>query len=160
MDAVIKRLTTLFPDLAISKGSGNAAAQEWIGLINGMAWGIATIAIVIGGLGMMNTMVMSVFSVRARWACCGRRLGQATRVEHDPGRGFGVELPGRFAGNSAGRRHDQGCRPPPAYGSMFRGGYSAGLFVQGLVTALLLGTIGGIYPAWWASRLTPIEALR
>ncbi len=110
-DAVIKRLTTLFPDLAISKGSGNAAAQEWIGLINGMAWGIAAIAIVIGGLGMMNTMVMSVFE-RTREVGVLRAVGWGKRrvLSMIMGEALVLELPGRFAGNPAGRRHDRGRR--------------------------------------------------
>jgi putative ABC transport system permease protein len=32
--------------------------------------------------------------------------------------------------------------------------------VQALLTAILLGVIGGIYPAWRASNLQPVEALR
>jgi putative ABC transport system permease protein len=38
--------------------------------------------------------------------------------------------------------------------------YSPGLFVQALGTALVLGIVGGVYPAWRASRLQPVEALR
>ena len=30
----------------------------------------------------------------------------------------------------------------------------------GLVLALVLGVVGGLYPAWRASRLQPVEALR
>jgi putative ABC transport system permease protein len=38
--------------------------------------------------------------------------------------------------------------------------YSAGLFAQAIGTALVLGVAGGVYPAWRASRLQPVEALR
>ena len=160
-DAVINRLTTLFPDLAISKGSGNAAAQEWIGLINGMAWGIAAIAIVIGGLGMMNTMVMSVFE-RTREVGVLRAVGWGKRrvLSMIMGEALVLSFLGGLLGILLGVGMIEAAARAPAYGSMLRGGYSAGLFVQGMVTALLLGTVGGIYPAWWASRLTPIEALR
>ena len=43
-----------------------------------MAWGIAAIAIVIGGLGMMNTMVMSVFE-RTREVGVLRAVGWGKR---------------------------------------------------------------------------------
>jgi len=38
--------------------------------------------------------------------------------------------------------------------------FSVSLFVKGIRVALLLGIIGGIYPAYRASKLEPTEALR
>jgi putative ABC transport system permease protein len=38
--------------------------------------------------------------------------------------------------------------------------YSPRLFVQAVVTAAVAGVIGGLYPAWRATRMRPVEALR
>jgi putative ABC transport system permease protein len=38
--------------------------------------------------------------------------------------------------------------------------FSVALFVQALGTATVLGIVGGVYPAWRASNLQPVEALR
>jgi len=38
--------------------------------------------------------------------------------------------------------------------------YSPQLFVQAIVVAMLAGVVGGLYPAWRATRLRPVEALR
>jgi putative ABC transport system permease protein len=38
--------------------------------------------------------------------------------------------------------------------------WSVGTFAWALGVAILLGLLGGIYPAWRASRLQPVEALR
>ncbi|MCB9152580.1 MAG: ABC transporter permease [Caldilineae bacterium] len=160
-DAVIERLQTLFPDLSISKGSGNSAAQEWVGMIQAMAWGIAAIAIIVGGLGMMNTMVMSVFE-RTReigvLRALGWRRGRVMRLILSEA--VVLSILGGLLGVLLGVALVQAAASMPGYGTLMTGRYSAGLFAQGMLTAILLGTVGGIYPAWWASKLTPIEALR
>jgi len=38
--------------------------------------------------------------------------------------------------------------------------YEVGLFVRALVVASVTGAIGGLYPAWRATRMRPVEALR
>jgi putative ABC transport system permease protein len=38
--------------------------------------------------------------------------------------------------------------------------YSPLLFLRAVVVAVVAGTIGGLYPAWRATRLRPVEALR
>jgi putative ABC transport system permease protein len=48
----------------------------------------------------------------------------------------------------------------PMLQGFIRMSYSADLFAQALGTALVLGVAGGVYPAWRASRLQPVEALR
>ena len=160
-DAVIERLQTLFPDLSISKGSGNSAAQEWVGMIQAMAWGIAAIAIIVGGMGMMNTMVMSVFE-RTReigvLRALGWRRGRVMRLILSEA--VVLSILGGLLGVLLGVALVQAAASMPGYGALMTGRYSTGLFAQGMLTAILLGTVGGIYPAWWASKLTPIEALR
>ncbi|MCK4471092.1 MAG: ABC transporter permease, partial [Anaerolineae bacterium] len=38
--------------------------------------------------------------------------------------------------------------------------YTPQLFVQAMVIALIAGALGGLYPAWRATRMRPVEALR
>ena len=38
--------------------------------------------------------------------------------------------------------------------------YTPPLFVQAIVVALVAGAVGGLYPAWRATRMRPVEALR
>jgi len=48
----------------------------------------------------------------------------------------------------------------PMVGSLLQPSFSPQMFGEAIGLALLLGGLGGIYPAWRASRLSPAEALR
>jgi len=48
----------------------------------------------------------------------------------------------------------------PSIGTFLTPVYSPKLFLQVLGLALTLGGLGGLYPAWRAANLRPIEALR
>jgi putative ABC transport system permease protein len=48
----------------------------------------------------------------------------------------------------------------PLIGSGFQPVLSAGILLRALGIAFLVGVIGGLYPAYRASRLPPTEALR
>ncbi len=48
----------------------------------------------------------------------------------------------------------------PMIGVMIDPIWSVQIFVRAFTVALLLGLIGGLYPAFRATRLQPIEALR
>ncbi len=45
-------------------------------------------------------------------------------------------------------------------GGMLNPSYSPELFAQALAVALVAGALGGLYPAWRATRMQPVEALR
>ena len=60
VEATMTRIDALDLDLSVSRTSDRESNQQWQGALQGFAWGIAAIAILIGGLGMMNSMVMSV----------------------------------------------------------------------------------------------------
>ena len=48
----------------------------------------------------------------------------------------------------------------PAMGNFIQPVYSWELFLKALGIAFLVGLVGGLYPAFRASRLAPTEALR
>ena len=62
----------------MTKASEYDAAEQWGGIIQGFAWGIAGIAVLVGGLGMMNAMVMSVLE-RTREIGTLRAVGWSRR---------------------------------------------------------------------------------
>ncbi len=161
IDLAIERIEALDEDLSVSRTSELESNQQWSDILEGYALGIAAIAILIGGLGMMNAMIMSVLErtreigvLRAvgwsRWRVLSMILGESL-VLSLVGGGVGVLL-GVALTELASRA--------PGYGAMLTGVYTPKVFIQGLGTALVLGLVGGVYPAWRAANFQPVEALR
>jgi putative ABC transport system permease protein len=48
----------------------------------------------------------------------------------------------------------------PGVGAFVSATWSPDIFLTAFVTAAVLGILGGLYPAWRASKLAPAEALR
>ena len=147
--------------LSVNVASEYNAAEQYAGLMQGYAWGIAAVAIIVGGLGMMNAMVMSVLE-RTReigtLRALGWRRGQIVRMIM--GEALLLSLLGGGIGIAIGVGLSEAAERIPSIGAFMEGVYSPGLFAQGLGTALFLGLIGGAYPAWRAANLQPVEALR
>jgi ABC-type antimicrobial peptide transport system permease subunit len=158
---VMARIEALEKDLAVSKSSEYDASQQWSQYLQGFAWGIAAIAILIGGLGMMNAMVMSVLE-RTREIGTLRAVGWSRRrvVTLILGETVVLSLIGGLVGIALGVGLTELAANAPGIGGMMEGVYSTGIFIQGLLTALCLGVLGGAYPAWVAANLLPVEALR
>lgn len=74
VERVIARIEALDKTVSASKASEYNASPQWAGMLEGYAWGIAAIAILVGGLGMMNAMVTTVLE-RTREIGTLRALG-------------------------------------------------------------------------------------
>lgn len=159
-EAVRVKLARLFPRLTASQSSEVADQQDMVSMIEGFAWGIALLAVVIGGVGMMNTVMMSTFE-RTREIGTLRALGWSRKrvLVMVLGESLALGLVGGAVGCVVGAALLYPLRQQPAL-SFLQGRLSAGLLIQGLMTAILLGAVGGLYPAGWASRLLPVEAMR
>jgi ABC-type antimicrobial peptide transport system permease subunit len=161
IDQVMRRIESIDKAFSVNKASEYNSAEQWAGLMQGYAWGIAAVAIIVGGLGMMNAMVMSVLE-RTReigtLRALGWRRGQIVRMVM--GEAVLLSLVGGVIGIGIGVGLTELAATSPSIGAFLEGIYSPGLFAQGLITALVLGMIGGAYPAWRAANLQPVEALR
>jgi ABC-type antimicrobial peptide transport system permease subunit len=160
-EPVVRQVEARFPEVDVSKASAFAESVSDLEALEGMTWGISLMALVVGGLGMMNTMVMSVFE-RTREIGVLRALGwRRWRVLWMILReSVALTLLGGAAGSLVGVLIGLLLNNLPIIEGWMQMQYSAGLFAQAFVTALGLGVVGGLYPAWWASNLQPVEALR
>jgi ABC-type antimicrobial peptide transport system permease subunit len=154
------RVERRYPDLLLTTASEFGDKQQMVDIFKGMGWVVSTLAIVVGGVGMTNTVLMSVFE-RTReigvLRAVGWRRGRVLRLIL--GESLVLALVGGALGAAFGVGIVLAVRNVPLYG-ILQGRFSADLFLQAFSTAAVLGLIGGLYPAWRASKLVPLEAMR
>ena len=133
--------------------------KTMLDMLNGASWAISLLAIVVGGLGIINTMLMSVFE-RTREIGVLKAVGWSNRrvLGMIVGESIVITLVAGIIGTILGILAVEVLLPMA--GSSLTPIYSVSTFVQAFGIALIVGIVGGIYPALKAVRLAPTEALR
>ncbi len=121
--------------------------------------GIAGISAIVGGLGVMNTMIMSVME-RRREIGVLKAIGATNDyiIKMILIESALISLIGGLIGLGVGYVGSKGL-------GFISGGQAEGivtprLAMYSMLFALFLGIVGGLYPARKASKLSPVEALR
>ena len=133
------------------------AVQKTVGLVAGLLICVALVALAVGGVGIMNIMLVSVTE---RYREIGLRMAVGATAQ-DILRQFLVEavvlcILGGAVGLAAGRSVSVLIRVLAKWPTE-----SSALAVAAAVgVSVTVGIVFGYYPAWKASRLNPIEALR
>ena len=130
-------------------------------LIIDVGWVISALALIVGGIGVMNTMAMSVFErireigiLRAvGWT--GRRIAWLIVSE-----AIGISLVALAIGLVLGLLAAHFFTAQTGLSTLVSPKFTPGVFAWGLAFALGVGILGAVYPTWRALRLSPIEALR
>jgi putative ABC transport system permease protein len=160
--AVANRLEARYPGVASVTEPGQAIKVDTSSrLIVSTGWIVSLLALIVGGIGVTNTMAMSVFE-RTREIGILRAVGWSVAriaamilseavgiclLALGVGCAFGVLAANVFVDHSA-------------LSGLIEPTYTAGTFAWGLAFALGVAVIGALYPTWRAVALTPIEALR
>ena len=130
-------------------------------LANAMAWLTSSIALLIGGIFMLNTMVMSVFE-RTREIGILRAIGWRPRriMRMILMESILLSLTGGVIGTGVAIGMTPFISRLPAVGGLIRSDISLSVVLQGFVIALLVGLLGAAYPAYRGASLMPTEAIR
>lgn len=130
-------------------------------LISAANAGVSVLALVIGAVSVMNTMMLTVFE-RTREFGVLRALGWArSRVLLDVVvEASMVTLAGAILGIAGGFVAVRLLEDAPDLVGVFHPVYPAGVFVRALAIAAGMAFVGALYPALRAALLAPLEAIR
>jgi putative ABC transport system permease protein len=149
------------PGLKAVPAGERAHNNQFVSFARSIAWGTSLIALLVGTLGIANTMAMAVFE-RTREIGILRALGwRRWRVI------LLIQLEaatlgsvGGIVGLVAGWGALRLLAALPATANVADASISAPHSGEALVIAVLIGLAAGALPAWRGARLSPVEALR
>ena len=157
-----RKLERRFPGVVAVTEPGQAVKVDTSSrLVISTGWIVSILALIVGGIGVTNTMAMSVFE-RIRELGILRAVGWSSRriaamivceavglclLALALGCGLGILAAELFVAHSS-------------LGGLISPAFTATTFAWGLAFALGVGVAGAIYPTWRAVSVSPIEALR
>ena len=161
IDAIKAEIEERWPRLAATRSGDPSTQTEMLGMYRSFGLFMGIFAVLVGGLGMMNSTLMSVFE-RTREIGVLRAIGWRRRrvIGMVFGESMVVSLLGGAVGIGLGVGLTELTKLSPAVASMLEGVITVDIFLQAIGLSVGLGAISGLYPAWRASRLTPAEAMR
>jgi putative ABC transport system permease protein len=154
-------VSVAFPELVLTEVQHLADQNDILRLLRAMAWAISTVALVMGLVFVVNTLLMSVTERT-------REIGVLSAVGWSSGRivalialeGLCLAGAGATLGVGLGWVGLQTVSALPHMRGFLQPELSGRLVAEVAVAALLLGVVGSAYPAWRASGLSPADALR
>jgi putative ABC transport system permease protein len=161
IDLLCKDIKGIFPEGRATVASEVVGSSQGFRVVRAMSWSTSLLAIIVGVLGVMNTMLMTVFErtheigilLALGWQrrrivymvlCESALLGLLGGIV---GVGFGVL--GLIALESS-----------PGIRGFIEPDLNPKLMLVSIAIAVVVGVISGLYPAWRSSRLSPSIALQ
>jgi ABC-type antimicrobial peptide transport system permease subunit len=161
-EVVRARLAAEYPKLVFARSAEFTENLSDMENMRVMFNAIFLLTLLVGSIALMNTMVMSIYE-RTREIGVLRAVGwRASMVLREMlAESLILTLSSGALGFVSAWLLIAGMRAMPSLGVM-RESFAITPVVAGeaLALCLVLGVVGGLYPAWRATRLSPVEALR
>ena len=161
MKHLCEKINIIAPEARAMIAGEHLGNSQAFRVISAMSWGTSMLAVIVGVLGVMNTMLMTVFE-RKQEICILLAIGWK------PGRVIRMILLesallgflGGIVGVVIGSIGVKVLERLPAIHGMLDPEFNAGLIAGAIVLAVIVGVVSGLYPAWRSSRLTPSLAMQ
>jgi putative ABC transport system permease protein len=158
---VVAAIEHRYPEALVSLSSEFAGRTDSKAQLDAFTAAIGLLAMLVGGIVVANTMMMSIYertreigTLRALGWPKRRILGQVVQET------LWLCLLAGVLGSISGVLMMWGVGKIPIADTVMAASWDANTFVQAVGMALLVGLLAGLYPAWRATRLQPVEALR
>jgi putative ABC transport system permease protein len=151
-----------YPNLAtISNVGETSKVDQGIQFMDAANLAISILAVGIGAIGVMNTMVMSVLE-RTREIGILRAVGWSGRriFRLIIGESLFLCVIAAVVGAALGVLATRAILLIDTIRNLLEPQYTIDIFIRGLVVAVIVALLGALYPAIRAVRLTPMQALR
>jgi putative ABC transport system permease protein len=160
VERLCAQIDKLIPECRAMVAGEHISNSQAYRMAQAMSWGTSLLAVLVGVLGVMNTMLMTVFE-RTQEICVllalGWKRGRIIRMVLWESALLG--LAGGVAGVLIGAVGVRILGTTPAIRGLLEPDLSIGLLLVSVAIAVAVGLISGLYPAWRSSRLTPSQAL-
>lgn len=162
LEEVCQRIEETHPDLVTIKSASEfSKVDKGLEIMDAASWAISLLAILIGGIGVMNTMMMSIYE-RTREIGVLRALGWRRKriLSMILGESILLCLCSVPIGSLLGVFGVKLLMLHPMIKGLLEPMYPLSIFANASIVAFAVGLIGGFYPAYRACKLPPSEALR
>jgi putative ABC transport system permease protein len=150
-----------YPNLIALEDAEFTRSYSQFKILKATAWAVGGCGLLLGGLGVANTMIMSVFTRIREVAIL--RVNGFSHVQIGGvifGESAVVSISGAIAGLLVGSIFLYTLKLIPALDGYVDATIHPLLMLVVLLLALLTGVAGALYPAVYAMRIRPVEALR
>jgi putative ABC transport system permease protein len=161
VERLCEEINRLVPEGRAVVAADHISKSEAYRMAQAMSWGTSLLAVLVGVLGVMNTMLMTVFE-RTQEICVllalGWKRGRIIRMVLWESALLG--LLGGAAGVLIGAVGVKVLGMAPAIRGLLEPDLSISLLAISVAIAVAVGVMSGVYPAWRSSRLMPSRALQ
>jgi putative ABC transport system permease protein len=159
--ALRRRIESTIAGVAATPARDHVQSDTQIRLSRAMAWATAAVALILGSVGMLNTMLMSIFE-RTREIGILRAVGWRRRrvLALVLGESLAIALIGTLLGTILAVIGLRVLTMAPTARGFINPNLPPEVLLLALAMGIGLSVLGGLYPAARAAALEPTEALR